>query len=129
MQTSFANRTSNFKHINQQMDTFSKHIPTANKSHRRRMHTYGCHEETLGICVKHVHSRGRWKERQGGEEATVRLRKRGNSLQVGEGGITPHCLGKDTDPLIANVVAAEAEYRMKTMEDGQMRRDGAMRWC
>ena len=37
------------------------------------------------------------------------LRKRGNSLQCGEGGITPHCLGEGTDPLVAKNVVVEAE--------------------
>ena len=39
----------------------------------------------------------------------LRLRKRGNSLQCGEGGITPHRLGEGTDPLVAKIIAAEAE--------------------
>ena len=33
-----------------------------------RMHTDGCHEETLGICVKHVHDR-EMKRRHGGGAA------------------------------------------------------------
>ena len=44
-----------------------------------------------------------------GKREGLRLRKRGNSLQCGEGGITPHCLGKGTDPLVAKIVSAEAE--------------------
>ena len=53
-------------------------------------------------------SRQREMEREARGEG-LRLRKRGNSRQVGEGGITPHCLGEGTDPLVAKFVVVEAE--------------------
>ena len=42
-------------------------------------------------------------------EARRELRKRSDSLQPGDGGIKPHCLGEGTDPLVAKIVVAEAE--------------------
>ena len=71
MQTSFANRTSNFKHINQKMDTFSKHIPTANKSHRRA--TPNTHTHTYIHTCTHKH--------------TQHSIHKCNALQSGEGGV------------------------------------------
>ena len=49
----------------------------------------------------------------------LRLRKKGNSLQCGEGGITPHCLGKGKDPLVTKIIVAEAEQKQLWIGKGQ----------
>ena len=55
----------------------------------------------------------------------LRLRKRGYSRQVGEGGITPHCLGEGDHPRVANlVVQGEAEIEMAREGEGERERWG-----
>ena len=50
-----------------------------------------------------------WEMKHEARGEGLRLRKKGNSRQEGEGGITPHCLGEGTDPLVAKIVVIQAE--------------------
>ena len=40
-------------------------------------------------------------------------------LQLGEGGITPHCLGEGDHPWVANLVVIEAEREMARVGEGE----------
>ena len=44
--------------------------------------------------------------------------------QLGEGGITPHCLGEGDHPWVANLVAFEAEIEMARVGEGECERWG-----